>query len=46
MCKSVRPNLGFCATSEIKWEENREGVRDVARPVTVRLRPNPGQRKR
>ena len=33
------------ATSEVNREEGRDGVRNVARPATVRLRPNPGQRK-
>ena len=36
--------------SEFSWgsAEDRDlsGARDVARPDTVRLRPNPGQRKR
>lgn len=27
-----------------KGVKDREGVRDVVRPATVRLRPNPGQR--
>src|SRR5882724_1497049 len=38
---------GSCdAISEVNREEGRGGVRNVARPATVRLRPNPRQRKR
>jgi hypothetical protein len=31
---------------ELRTRQGLDGVRNVARPATVRLRPNPGQRKR
>jgi len=31
---------------EPRTRQGLDGVRNVARPATVRLRPNPGQRKR
>ena len=41
--KSFRLDLRFC---ENRRDEGRDGARNVIRPDTVHLQPNPGQRKR
>jgi hypothetical protein len=47
-CQNLYSRLAFRRGAALrqskKGVKDREGVRDVVRPATVRLRPNPGQR--
>jgi hypothetical protein len=47
-CRNLYLRLAFRRGAALlqskKGVKDREGVRDVVRPATVRLRPNPGQR--